>query len=287
MLSLGCASVGATGVNRGAAMRTGASAELPASLRGGGLGLAAATAGVGPDAPGACGGLDWGTAGGFGAAILIGFGLSVAGLLASAFGLLATFGAIGFAGVGFGAALARLPCGATVLAVLRGFRAVSIEALFTGALVVALRGAALAAGRLGEAALGAGLATDRRRVAAGLPATVVGRLAIGLVLGFALGRAVAGRAAGTRLVAVACLAAAAVFLASGAGRRVGLLVAFPAEGRFPDPLAGVDAFMRAVSPSSTGHRERGTPSISLGPSPEKPERAMPWTTEPESALPSF
>jgi hypothetical protein len=62
-----------------------------------------------------------------------------------------------------------------------------------------------------------------------------------------------------------------------------LLTALPPKGRFPEPLAGVDAFIRATSPSSAGHRERGMPSVPLRASPEKPEPAMPWTAEPDSA----
>jgi hypothetical protein len=134
-----------------------------------------------------------------------------------------------------------------------------------------LRVAAFDAGRLAEeAGLGCALATGLRRAAAVALAAGVraedagraGRLAAGLTDAFGF-----GRDAVTRRVAVACLAGAAAFFVLGAGRaglRDGLLTALPTRGRFPDPLAGVDAFIRAISPSSTGHRERGMPSISPG-----------------------
>jgi hypothetical protein len=83
-------------------------------------------------------------------------------------------------------------------------------------------------------------------------------------------------------VAVACLAGAAAFFAFGTGRRVGLLAALPAEARFPDPLAGVDAFIPAISPSSVS-RERRRPSTRHRMPPEKLEPAIPWTAEPEPA----
>ena len=102
-----------------------------------------------------------------------------------------------------------------------------------------------------------------------------GRLATGLAAAFGL-----GRGAGTRRVAVACLAGAAFFgLAAG---RAGLPTALGAGRRFPAPLAGVDAFMPAISPSSTG-RERGAPRTRLRVSPENLEAAMPRTAEPEPA----
>ena len=97
-----------------------------------------------------------------------------------------------------------------------------------------------------------------------------GRLATGLARALDL-----DRGAATLRVAVACLAGAATFLAFGAGPRADLLTTLPAEGRFPDPLAGVDAFIRAISPSSTGHRERGMPSNCLRASPETLEPAIP------------
>ena len=75
--------------------------------------------------------------------------------------------------------------------------------------------------------------------------------------------------------------AAALAFALGAGRP-GLPTAFPAEARFAEPLAGVDAFMPAISPSSTG-RECGMPSTRLRVSPENLEVALPWTAEPDSA----
>ena len=123
---------------------------------------------------------------------------------------------------------------------------------------------ALAAGlrRAGAVAL----PTEARALDAG-PAE---RLATGLamVLDF-------GRGAATLRVAVACLAGAATFFAFGAGPRADLLTTLPAGGRFPDPLTGVDAFIRPISPSSTGHRERGMPSNCLRASPETLEPAIP------------
>ena len=260
------------GVASGGATRTGASAELPASLRGGGLGFAGAAD--------AAGGLETGLgpAGGFGgAAAVAGFGAD-AGLLAGALtavlgagGAFAVVGRFAFCGDVLAAAGRRLAeDGAAAFAA--GFRA--------GA-------AALAGGRLATAAgLGRLAAAPRRTVGADLPtlrapaAWRVCRLAVDFTaeaFGF-------GRGAGTRRVAAACLAGAAAFFALGA-ERAGLPAALPAEARLPDPLAGVDAFMPATSPSSTS-RERGAQPTRLRVSPEILEPAIPRTAEHEPAWPS-
>ncbi|MBD0275936.1 MAG: hypothetical protein ICV73_28915, partial [Acetobacteraceae bacterium] len=146
---------------------------------------------------------------------------------------------------------------------------------------------AFAAGRFAAAGLGCARPAEAlRRAAAGaaLPATrlpaawrvVVVRLAAGFAAAFGFGRRTA-----TRRVAVACLAGAAVFFAFGAGR-AGLPAALPAEARFPDPLAGLGAFMPAISPFSTS-RERGAPSTRLRVSLENLEPAIPRAAEPEPA----
>jgi len=115
--------------------------------------------------------------------------------------------------------------------------AFDIEAFARG-----LRTAGLAAGRLDAAGLASALATGLRRAAvAALPAperVVAGRFATSFATVLDL-----GRATGFLRVAVACLAAAATFFALSTGRRVALLATLPAVGRFPDPLAGVDAFI--------------------------------------------
>lgn len=242
---------GRTIVASGAATRTGASAELPASLRGGGLGLAEA-AGVG--------GLDTG----LGAADGIGRAMRDSGF-AEARGLPAGCLAAGLAATGTlalaaarGACFSRLACGFGALA--GDGRLAEDEAGFAAGLRAAATG--FAAGRLAPADLGCALPPRLRRAVVALAevralaAGRAARLAAGFatVLGF-------GRGVATRRVAVACLAGAA-FFAFGAG----LLTALPPEVRFPDPLAGANAFMRAISPSSTG-RECGEPSTRLRVSP--------------------
>jgi hypothetical protein len=170
----------------------------------------------------------------------------------------------------------RLFCGRSALAAAAGrFGAVAGRALVAG-----LRGAAavFTAGRLVLAALGWLLLRPLAvtlRLAAGALRT--GRLTAGFAAAFAL-----GRGAATLRVAVACLAAAAAaFVALATGRR-GLFAALLAEERFPDPLAGVDAFIPAVSPSSAS-RERREPSTRLRASPGNEDPAIPWTAGPEPA----
>lgn len=264
--AVGRGSAAAAGVTNGAAIRTGASAELPASPRGG-LGLEATAgatftaAGVGAE------GVDaleaealgawvletaWGATDGFGgtvegvgagiwdtvlpsgvlAAVLVTAALAMGGLAA---GFL-TAGCLVAVGTRAGLRLAWM-AGA-----LAGARRLVDAA---GAFAAGLRTAGLAAGRLATADLaGALVAGLRRAEVAAFPAT--GRAATGradrLAIGFATVLGL-GRATAVLRVAVACLAGAATFFAFGVGRRTALLATLPAVGRFPDPLAGVDAFI--------------------------------------------
>jgi len=114
----------------------------------------------------------------------------------------------------------------------------------------------LAAGRFALAGLRCALplptaAGLRRAVVAPLRAARVlapgraVRLAAGFATAFGFGRDVA-----SLRVSEACLAGAAAFFALATGRRA-LPATLPAEARLPDPLAGVEAFIPGVSPSST------------------------------------
>jgi hypothetical protein len=97
------------------------------------------------------------------------------------------------------------------------------------------------------------LVTTGLRRAAGAPLRAARVLAPGRAVRLAAGFATAfgfGRDVASLRLSVACLAGAAAFFTLATGRRA-LPTTLPEGARLPDPLAGVDAFIPGVSPSST------------------------------------